>query len=167
MTRVEEGPEQSEIPNNWDVIRESAGDEDLSGEVESTIEEPASPPKINLLASSWADAVVALAVCTAALLGLNATGHQGSLVALPWAAALGIVWWTVAAATLVTIRQGTPGMLLAGIHFSSGVAPRRVGVVVVTAALCSVLAGLPGLLGAKRSPLALAGGSTLESVPVD
>ncbi len=167
MTRVEEGPEQSEIPNNWDVIRESADDDGLGGELESTIETPASPPKINLFASSWADAVVALAVCTVALLGLNATGHQGNLVALPWAATLGVVWWTVAATALVTIRQGTPGMLLAGVHFSSRVAPRRVGIVVVTAALCSILAGLPGLLGARHSPLALAGGSTLESVPVD
>jgi hypothetical protein len=169
MTRSDEGPERSEIPNNWDVIRDTVveGDDGDAPEAEAVFEGSACPPKINLLAASWADAVVVLAVCTAALLCLNAAGHQENLIALPWAATLGLVWWTAAAAILVTIRQGTPGMLLAGVHFSGRIAPRRVGAVVVAAALSSVLVGLPGLLGARLSPLALAGGSALESVPVD
>ena len=168
MTLRDEGTEQGEIPKNWDVLRDGVAEDDTGDEVEDVlVEEATSMPKINLLASSWADAVVVLAVCTAALLGLNAAGHGGSLAALPWAAALGFLWWVVAATALVTIRQGTPGMLLAGVHFSERVDPRRIGAVVVTAVVCSILGGLPGLLGPRRSPLALAAGSTLESVPVD
>jgi len=168
MTIRDEDTEQGEIPKNWDVLRDDVAGDDAGDDVEEVlVEESVSLPKIDLLASSWADAVVVLAVCTAALLGLNAAGHGGSLAALPWAAALGLLWWVVATAALVTIRQGTPGMLLAGVHFSDRVDPRRIGVVVVAAMMCSILVGLPGLLGARLSPLALAAGSTLESVPVD
>lgn len=168
MTHRDEDIEQGEIPKNWDVLRDVVAEGDPGEEVEDVLVDGAtSLPRINILASSWADAVVVLAVCTAALLGLGAAGHDGGLVALPWAAALGLLWWVAAAATLVTIRQGTPGMLLAGIQFSERIGPRRIGAVVVTAVLCSVLAGLPGLLGARRSPLALAAGATLKSVPVD
>jgi hypothetical protein len=168
MTHHDDDTEQGEIPTNWDVLRD-VGAEDGAGEdvEDAPVEDPSSLPTINLLASAWADAVVALAVCTAALMGLNAAGHSGSLAVLPWAASLGLLWWVVAATVFVTIRQGTPGMLLAGVHFSDRVDPRRVGAVVLAAFVCSILIGLPGLLGARRSPLTLAAGATLESVPVD
>lgn len=168
MTVHDEDTERGEIPKNWDVLRDDVAGDDAGDDVEEVVvEESVSLPKIDLLASSWADAVVVLAVCTAALLGLGATGDGGGLAALPWAAALGLLWWVVATAALVTIRQGTPGMLLAGVHFSERVDPRRIWVVVMAAMVCSILVGLPGLLGARRSPLALAAGATLESVPVD
>lgn len=168
MTVHDEDTERGEIPKNWDVLRDDVAGDDAGDDVEEVfVEASASLPKIDLLASSWADAVVVLAVCTAALLGLSATGRGGGLAALPWAAALGLLWWVVATAALVTIRQGTPGMLLAGVHFSERVDPRRIWVVVMAAMVCSILVGLPGLLGARRSPLALAAGATLESVPVD
>jgi len=169
MTHRDRDNDQGEIPKNWDVLRDAAAD-DVAGDDELEVvlvEDTARLPTINLLASSWADAVVVLAVCTAALLGLSAAGHGGSLTALPWAVALGFLWWVVAATALVTIRQGTPGMLLAGVHFSDRIAPGRIGAVVAAAVVCSILLGLPGLLGARRSPLALAAGSTLEAVPVD
>jgi hypothetical protein len=168
MTSRDEDIEQGEIPQNWDVLRDTVAEDGAGDEAENVVvEDAASLPKINLVASSWADAVVILAVCTAALLGVSTAGYGSSLGALPWAAALGLLWWVVAAAALVTIRQGTPGMLLAGVHFSDRVEPRRLAAVVVTAVACSILVGLPGLLGPRRSPLALAAGSALESVPVD
>lgn len=168
MTVEGNSAEKGRIPTNWDVLHSSSvEDEAVNEEAMSITDGPNSPPTINLLASSWADIVAALAVCTVALLGLNASGHSGSLTALPWAAGLGVVWWLVAAATLVTIRQGTPGMLLAGVHFRSPVAPKRVALVVAAAVVSAVLFGLPSLLGASRSPIALAGASTLEAIPAD
>ena len=164
-----EEPEQpEEIPMNWDVLHDPISDDD------EPIHDPASssisgsePPTINLVASSWADAVAVLVVCTAALVGLNALGHRISFGAFPWAVTLGFAWWIFAAIALVTIRQGTPGMLLAGIHFGNPVAPHRVALVLVAAVMSALLAGLPGILGARRSPLALAAASALEPMPVD
>lgn len=160
-------PEQSDFPTNWDVLHESTLEDEAPVDDSVISDSTDSPPTINLLASSWADAVASLGVCTAALFGLNAAGHHGSLTAFPWAAALGVAWWTIAAVALVVIRQGTPGMLLAGIVFSDRVAPRRVAMVIVAAAVSALLLGLPGLLGSRRSPLAFAAASELESVAVD
>ncbi len=165
MSNGEESREQRQFPKNWDVLQDS----DLDGEIVD-VPSPASdsaspPPTINVLASSWADAVAVLGVCIAALVGLVALGHHGSLIALPWAAVLGVAWWTAAAAILVVIRQGTPGMLLAGIVFADRVAPRRLPVVIGAAAFSALLVGLPGLFGARRSPLAFAAASKLESIP--
>lgn len=167
MRGDEEEPRQREFPNNWDVLRESTLDDQPVDDAAPTSDPSTSPPTINILASSWADAVACLGVCTAALVGLNATGNHGSLTAFPWAVALGAAWWVIAAATLVVIRQGTPGMLLAGIVFSARVAPRRVAVVIAAAAVSALLLGLPSLLGARRSPLALAAASGLESAAAD
>jgi hypothetical protein len=159
-------PERLDFPPNWDVIRETPDDEEALGD-DPVAPTPSSstPPTIALLAASWADAVSSLAVCTSALLALVAVGHQGSTSVFPWAAVLGAAWWLVAASTLILIRQGTPGMLLAGVVFRDRVAPRRVIVVVAAAALHAVLLGLPGLLGSRRSPVALAAASPLEVVP--
>jgi len=167
MSGGEESPEQRQFPKNWDVLQGS-GLDDETMDIPSPVPDSAGPPPtINVLASSWADAVAVLGVCTAALVGLAALGHHGSLTALPWAAILGMAWWTAAAAILVVIRQGTPGMLLAGIHFADRVPPRRLPAVLGAAAFSALLAGLPGLFGARRSPLAFAAASGLELIPAD
>jgi len=165
MSGGEESPEQRQFPKNWDVLRDSDLDDETMDVPFPASESASLPPTINVLASSWADAVAVLGVCTATLVGLAALGHHGSLTALPWATVLGLAWWTAAAAILVVIRQGTPGMLLAGIVFSDRVAPRRLPVVIGAAALSALLVGLPGLFGARRSPLAFAAASELESIP--
>lgn len=155
----------NEIPRNWDILQDSTIEDELPEAPSTVIESSDTPPTINLLASSWADAVVSLGVCTAALFGLNAAGHQPSLTALPWAMALGFAWWLAAAASLVAIRQATPGMLLAGVVFSDRVAPARLAVVIAAAAVSALLLGLPNLLGPRRAPLALAAATRLESIP--
>jgi hypothetical protein len=167
MTDHSDPAQQRQFPSNWDVL-DRIEDDELPPPDEPPVPSPShTPPLLNLIASSWADVVVVLAVCTAALLALNAAGHHSRLVVLPWAAALGLMWWLGAAATLVTIRQGTPGMLLAGVHFRDRVTPGRVALVVVVAVLSALLLGLPGLLGGRHSPLAIAAGSRLESVPIE
>ncbi len=167
MRGEDDSSRQREFPNNWDVLHESTFEEEPHEEPVVVPDSSGSPPTINLLASSWADAVASLGVGTAALVGLNAAGHGGLLIAFPWAVALGVVWWAIAAATLVVIRQGTPGMLLAGIVFNDRVAPGRVAVVIAAAAVCALLLGLPGLLGPRRSPVALAAASELGSAATD
>jgi hypothetical protein len=160
-------PEQREFPNNWDVLQEPAADDLPAAEAAAPSGPTGPPPILNILAASWADGVAPLGVCTAALVGLNVAGHHGSLSALPWAVALGVAWWAIAAATLVVVRQGTPGMLLAGVVFADRVAPGRVAIVIAAAAASALLLGLPNLLGPRRSLLALAAASVLESAAAD
>jgi len=167
MTHDRDTPAQREFPNNWDVLQEPVADDEILDDVAAAVEPTGPPPVLNILAASWADAVAPLAVCTVALLGLDAVGHHGTLTALPWAVALGIAWWVIAAATLVVVRQGTPGMLLAGVVFADGVAPGRVALVIAAAASSALLLGLPNLLGPRRSPLALAAASELETAAAD
>jgi len=162
-----DAPEQRGFPNNWDVLQEPAADDEPFDDVTAAPNPTGPPPILNILAASWADAVAPLGVCTAALLGLNATGHHPSLIAFPWAVALGVAWWAIATATLVVVRQGTPGMLLAGVVFGDSVAPGRVVPVIAAAAVSALLLGLPNLLGPHRSPLALAAAAALESAPAD
>lgn len=159
---------QQTFPDNWDVLDAADPDEHS---VETGPEPVAvisgSPPKLNLVAASWADSVVLLAVVAAALVGLNVSGFELTLAVLPWALLLGAAWWLFTAAVLTTVRQGTPGMLLAGVHLGGRVAPRRVAAVVAAAAVSAVLVGLPGLLGPRRSPIAVAGGLPIETLPAD
>ena len=165
MSPDETPPEEREIPKNWDILAESPLDENPAIGPPPSSESGVVPATISLLAASWADAVTLLVVCTAALFGVNAAGYSPSLAALPWALGLGAVWWFAATAALVMIRQATPGMLLAGVVFSGRVAPGRVAAVIATAAVSALLVGLPNLLGPRRSPLALAAASRLESIP--
>ena len=165
MRSDEDSPGERAIPNNWDVLHESPPDENQVDGAPPTDDPTGVPPTLNLLASSWADTVVSLGVCTATLFGLNAAGHHPSLPALPWAFALGVLWWLAAAAALILNRQATPGMLLAGIVFSDRVAPNRVAAVIGAAAVSALLLGLPNLLGPRHSPLAFAAASKLESIP--
>lgn len=82
-----------------------------------------------------------------------ALGQRPALAAFGWAALLALLWWFCAAAALVVIRQGTLGMLLAGIRFFEPVPPERVPWVLAAALFGVVTLGLPGLLGAHLSPL--------------
>jgi len=153
------------FPGDWDVL---ADDEDAPAPTaEIGNPGPGSPPTLVILAAAWADGVAALAVATAALLVLNSLELGNPLAALPWAGGLAAAWWIFAAAVSLAIRQGTPGMLLAGVHFGGKVAPRRIAFVVAAAALTTLLLGLPGLLGARRSPLALACGRPVETLSVE
>lgn len=165
MSGAEESPEQRQFPKNWDILHDSDPADEVVDQPVPVLGSPRVPPTINVLAASWADAVAVLGVCTAALVGLTGLGHHGSLTALPWAAGLGVVWWTAAAACLVVIRQGTPGMLLAGLVFADRVPPRRLALVIGAAAFSGLLIGLPGIFGARRSVLAIAASSRLESIP--
>ena len=140
-----------EIPHDWD----SLPDRETGGPVEGgpdPYDDP-EPPALMLMAASWADLVGMLAVCTGSLIAVMALGQRPALAAFGWAAFLALLWWSCAAAILVVVRQGTPGMLLAGIRFFETVRPQRVPRVLAAALFGVVTLGLPGLLGAHLSPL--------------
>jgi hypothetical protein len=168
MTFDDDPSVQSKIPANWDVLREAIEDEGESPLSDGPADNDPHPiPTINLIAASWADGVSVVACCTAALVFLSLLGHAVTFSALPWAASLGAVWWVASALTLVVVRQGTPGMLLAGHRFAARIAAARIPGVILASAFAALLLGLPGLLGERRSPLVLAGGIPLEPVGID
>ena len=128
---------------------------------ESDEDGPGGPPLITLMATAWADLVGMLAVCTGALIAILILGERPTLPAFTWAAALALVWWAFSASVLVVVRQGTPGMLLAGVNFAMPVLPKRVPLVLAAALAGVATLGLPGLLGGQRSILGAAAGSDL------
>lgn len=152
-------PESPEIPPDWD----SLGDRESEPRLEEPFPEPddGEPQVLTLMAVSWADLVGMLAVCTGALLAILALGQRPGLAAFGWAAVLALVWWACAAAALIVVRQGTPGMLLAGVRFFTPVEPDRVPRVLAAAVFGVLTFGLPGLLGHSLSPLKLAAASDI------
>ena len=148
-------PEELDFPANWDRIDERA-EQGQAPESASAL-----PPLISLMAAAWGDLVAILAVCTASLLTLLGLGHSVSLPCLPWSCGLALLWWCASAAVLLTVRRGTPGMLMAGVVFRDNVATTRLAAVLAAATVLMLTLGLPALLGPRRSWLRRAGGSDL------
>ncbi|MDH3813037.1 MAG: hypothetical protein OEV48_00995 [Acidobacteriota bacterium] len=143
------------MPGDWDALIERPTE--ISRERSSLPPQNHDlPPALTIIASSWADLVGMLAVCTGALIAILVLGERPALPAFVWAAALGVVWWLFSAAVLVVVRQATPGMLLAGISFSEAVRPQRVVWVLVAALVGVGTFGLSGIIGGRGSALRLA-----------
>jgi len=163
-------PEQLDFPSNWDrIVEPAAGDGPVrrpriepSPSIGGAYEPPGVvPPVLNLVAASWADLVSLLGFCTACLLAIVVAGYGVALAALPWIIGAAVSWWCAAAAILVAVRRGTPGMLMAGVVFTTGVPWRRLPSTLAVAILQSCLLGLPAVVGAQRAPLALVSGVSL------
>ena len=154
--------EPSEIPRDWDTLTDREQGDSVETFEDNSGSEDQRPPIITLMASSWADLVGMLAVCTAALIAVMILGNRPAIPAFGWAAFLALVWWVFAAWALVLIRQGTPGMLMAGMSFKDPVDPARIGWVLAAALLGVVTIGLPGLLGSDNSILSAAASSELS-----
>ena len=154
-------PDPTGMPGDWDALRDRLPESDRQPELPATDERGSEPPPVALMAAAWADLVGILGVCTGALLALLALGERPALVVFPWAAVLALVWWGFAAAVLVVVRQGTPGMLLAGVVFKHQVSKSRVPWVLLAALFQIASLGLVGFLGARNSPMRAAGASPL------
>jgi hypothetical protein len=152
--------DRNDILTNWDALNERPArvQPGPTPQQESNEDDPG-PPLITLMATSWADLVGMLAVCTGALIAILILGERPTLPAFAWAAALALVWWAFSASVLVVVRQGTPGMLLAGVNFATPVLPKNVPLVLAAALAGVATLGLPGLLGAQRSILGAAAAS--------
>lgn len=154
-----------EVPQDWDQIREHTPGTEPEPPEAPTEEHGQTPPLITLLGGAWGDLVAVLAVCTAAFVALALLGYGAESGTIPWAMALGTLWWGAAAAALLVIRQGTPGMLMAGVVFENPVPRQRVGWVVLAAMVLGGTLGIPALLGARLSPLRLAAGVHIVPAP--
>jgi hypothetical protein len=155
----------SEVPPDWAQIREHTTATEPAPPQAPTFDRDRIPPFITLVGGAWGDLVAVLAVCTAAFMALATLGYDAASDTIPWALALGALWWAAAAAILLVIRQGTPGMLMAGMVFDEPIPRRRVGWVVLAALVLAGMLGLPALLGARLSPLRLAAGVHVVSAP--
>ena len=155
--------EPDDIPGDWDAIAEREGRVAVPETARGGGDRVEPPPPVALMAASWADLVAILAVCTGGLIAVMVLGQRPALPAFGWAAALAVTWWWFAAATLVVVRQGTPGMLLAGVRFVDAVPPARVPWVLTAALFGAVALGAPGILGSRLSPLAAAAATPLET----
>jgi hypothetical protein len=114
---------------------------------------------MSVIAGSWGDLALLLGFSAASLLALKLGGHGAPLAALPWTVGLGLVWWCAAAGILVVVRQGTPGMLMAGLGFARPVAQLRVPWVLVTAIVLCATLGIPAALSSRGWPLSMAAGT--------
>jgi hypothetical protein len=147
----------TEVPDGWDQLSE-AEDDEFPEDVYQPDDAPDELPAIPLIAGSWGDLALILGVCAAALISLKATGHGAPFGAAGWALAVAVLWWVVAAGSLVMIRHGTPGMLLAGVRFSDSVEPGRIGGVVLVALILCATLGIPAAFGRPGWALRAAAG---------
>jgi hypothetical protein len=149
--------QSDEVPDGWDQLSEAADDEPAE-ELSQREEAPEELPAIPLIAGSWADLALVLGVCVAALMALKVAGHGVPFAAAGWALAVAVLWWVVAAGALITIRHGTPGMLLSGVRFAAPVPPQRIGGVVLVALVLCLTLGIPAAVGRPGWALRAAAG---------
>ncbi len=137
--------ENHDVPGNWDAIihREPGADRPASGRGP----QGRPPPLLNAMASAWADLAVLLAVCAGALIAVLLMGERPTLAAFWWAISLAVAWWGFAAAVLLVVRHGTPGMLLAGIRFDAAVPRSRLPWVIGAALVGIATLGLSAAVG--------------------
>lgn len=152
-----------DVPETWDEIREPAPDLEMEPVEIEPSDAALEPSRLSLMGGAWGDLVTMLGVCTATFIALAVLGYGPDPAIVPWALALGVVWWTAASAVLLVIRQGTPGMLLTGVVFEDAVARDRVGLVLLAALMLCATLGVPSLLGVNASLLRVAGGVDLVS----
>jgi hypothetical protein len=155
-------PEDLDFPANWDRLVE---DVQPAEELDLPPKPPldAGPSLISFLAASWAELVVVLVPCAAALGVVRLLGYRTGAPALPWAALLATAWWLTAATVLLVVRRGTPGMLLAGLTFADEVPRMRMPLLLVSVLVLSASAGLLALLGGRRWLPAVVAGTGLTS----
>lgn len=141
-------PEELAFPANWDRLVEEV----QGGPEPEPPEEPfnGGPSLVSFLTASWAELLVVLVPCAAALGVVRLLGYRTGSPALPWAALLAGAWWLTAAAVLLAVRRGTPGMLLAGLTFADEVPRARVPLLLVSILVLAASAGLLVLLGGRR-----------------
>ena len=166
MTDVTEDQLDPEVPDGWDHLP-SADDEATPLESLEEVDQQPDGLVIPLIAGSWGDLALVLGLCATALIALKVSGHGAPFSAAWWALALAAMWWLVAAGVLVTVRQATPGMLLAGVRFEENVPPNRVApVLLVGLVMCATL-GLPAAVGPMGWPLTAAAGTGVTSAARD
>ncbi len=132
------------IPEEWDHLLDLAEATDRGGpDAPPEPEEPEVQGAFPLLTAACADLVAILVPCALVLVGLRLGGHEVPLRVAPWALALGVLWWVLAAAILLRVRRGTPGMLAAGLAWRHEPTGGRLWGALGLALLAAATLGLP------------------------
>ena len=152
-------PRAPEVPDGWDQLPSLADEPAATAAPGPAAGDPGSV--IPVIAGSWGDLAVILGLSAATLVALKLAGHGAPFAAAPWAAAVAVLWWLVAAAALLTVRRGTPGMVAAGISFAGAVRPARLPWVLLVALLLAATLGLPSAVGPSGWALRVAAGTPL------
>lgn len=150
----------ADIPPGWDQLASPHGTAEADEEPPAPA--PGRPGRALLLAATWTDLVIVLLISAAALGAARVGGYRTGLAALPWAAALALAWWLAAAAVLVLVRRGLPGMLAVGLAFGAPVTAGRRPLLLLTAAIQMGLLGIPAVLGPRHWPAAVAAGTPVR-----
>jgi hypothetical protein len=157
-------PRPPEVPDGWDQLARTLDAPPAARRPHTPeAEPPIGTPVISVIAGSWGDLAAILVLTAACLVALKLAGHGAPFAAAPWALATAVLWWLVAAAALLTVRGGTPGMMAAGIWFAGAVAPARLPVVLAVALLLALTLGLPSALGPPGWALRVAAGTPLTA----
>ncbi len=160
-------------------IPASSGDWDRLSEIDlEGIEEPSPAPSPSStagpdtpsistgarLAVAWGDLVVSVSLTTLLVGSVFAAGYPVGFNVLPWSAGVGLVGWAAITAILLRVRRQTPGMVLAGLVFSSEVSGSRL-FLTLSAAVCGALSlGLAFVPTRRaRNLLSAAAGSDLTA----
>ncbi len=122
-------PQDEFFPEGWDRLPEFDETPRIREEVPVPDLGPVDPPEreptvLGLTTAAWADLAAMLGPCAAVLVTLRLGGFPVGPATVPWAGALALAWWSLAAGTLLAVRRATPGMLLAGLAFAE---PRHGG----------------------------------------
>jgi hypothetical protein len=148
------------VPDDWDHLGEPfENQEPPPGLDPPPPADEESDSVIPSIASAWGDLASMLGLCAAALIALKVAGHGAPFAAAPWAAAVALLWWLVAATVLVMVRRGTPGMLMAGLMYEDAVPPARIPWVALTALLLAASLGIPSAIGRPGWALRAAAGT--------
>ena len=167
MSDVTDDHAPAEVPDDWDHL---AIEDDEPGVDDNALTREhgrQGGPSLALIAASWGDLALVLAVCAVTLVALKIAGYGAPFAAAWWALALAVLWWLVAAGMLLAIRRGTPGMLLAGVQFSEPVPPNRIAPVLLTALVMGATLGLPAAVGPPGWALTAAAGTRITTAAPD
>ena len=155
----------SPLPRDWDLLGSSRPSDEAAGNDVGGRDDRHSPATVSLLFSGIADLVVILAGCAGALAVARGQGLPVTVWALPWGAAAGAVIWCAMAAATVSVRRGTPGMVMMGLAVRDPVTAGRLPQLLVVGLLAAVTLGLPTLLLGRWSRICESvAGSPLELV---
>lgn len=143
----------------WDRLVEI--EEPMSSDVKMA--EVPGIPALGLMAAGLAELVVVLALTTALVVGLSFHSLPIRIQILYWALPVAFFWWLMAAAICLRVLKASPGMLIAGLSFSSEIRGNRLVMTMIAAVFGAACLGIPLLFGgAEKSILSRAADSTLQ-----
>ena len=114
--------------------------------------EPDAPGPLLAAATAWADIVLMLAACAAAVAGIRLLALPLSGAVLPWTLGLGLLAWLTVSAILLAVRRSWPGALMLGLVLPPEAGGGRVLVRLTLIVLAAATAGLAAAALSRFDP---------------